>query len=118
MKNIIKQNLKYILLCTTFFITNFLYFIDYSKDLSIPIEILIAFIFISIFSYIVLYYIDKFNFKIENKYLVISLILGILFFLALPMSKVPDEFNHFLRAYEVSRRTFNFGTRSRNIKWW
>lgn len=45
---------------------------------------------------------DKKSIKIENQFLIISLITGILYMMVIPIGLVPDEKNHFLRAYEIS----------------
>lgn len=46
---------------------------------------------------------DKYNnLKIENKFLFITIIIGVLYCFAFPINTIPDEANHAARAYEIS----------------
>ena len=103
-QDFIKQNYIYIIFCIVFIIVNCLYLITTGEELSNIQKtlILIGLLVLSIICYIVLYFFEKKNVKIEKRYLIISLIIGIIFLFTIPLSIVPDEYNHFLRAYEIS----------------
>lgn len=99
-----RKNLSYILFCIFLLLINFTMCFSYT-DISVKFRIIIAilsFIIGSIISFILFKY-DTKKVKAENKFLLVCIVLGILFMVALPIGKVPDELNHFLRAYEISQ---------------
>lgn len=100
----VKENWIYFVFCSLFMTTNILYCLEFGNGLpSILNGIIIASLaIISIIFYIVLLFFEKENVSIENRYLFLILVIGIIFLFAIPMTKIPDEYNHFLRAYEIS----------------
>lgn len=49
--------------------------------------------------------------KLENKFLLVAIILGILFIVVLPPGQSPDDINHYRRAYAISKGVLVAGER-------
>lgn len=107
-KSYIKDNWKYLLfsliitfislisfkrtvLFSNFNNTHKLYFIAYVLN-----------ILFFVLMYMLIKYLTKKNVKIEKQFLIFGLLFGSLYMISTPPNLVPDEFNHFLRSYEIS----------------
>ncbi|BBF44255.1 membrane protein related to Actinobacillus protein [Lachnospiraceae bacterium KM106-2] len=53
-----------------------------------------------------LYLSTRINWSIEKQFIVLAFITGCIYMVAIPLGKVPDEKNHYCRAYEVSEGYF------------
>ncbi|MBQ3280074.1 DUF2142 domain-containing protein [Candidatus Saccharibacteria bacterium] len=54
----------------------------------------------------ILYFAKKHQWKIEKIFLILSLIIGSIYVLVLPIGRVPDEASHFFRVYEITEGHF------------
>ena len=59
-------------------------------------------LFFEIVMFVLISFFIRKNKPIEKLFLLISIPLGLLYMSLIPMGRVPDERNHFLRAYEIS----------------
>ena len=59
-------------------------------------------LFFEVVMFVLISFFIKKNKPIEKVFLLISIPLGLLYMSLIPMGRVPDERNHFLRAYEIS----------------
>lgn len=103
--NSMKNNYKYIIFFFIFFVSNLLFFKKMYCDLNHNNIYLILIVISCLIEIVGVYLINRFvkdSLKIEKKFLIIGMFLGILYMLALPIGTVPDEANHFRRAYEIS----------------
>lgn len=100
----IKNNIGYLSLFILLFLFNLFCIIDSKVAITDQHKILIFIvsIILEITLVILYYYMDKKKIAIHNKFLVSAIFLGTLYMLVIPITRVPDEFNHFLRAYEIS----------------
>ncbi len=98
-----KQNKKFLILSFILIITNFFICFCFSNNsLNKKIVFCISSIILEIIFMFFLIKSEKKKYKIEKKFFVIYLILGIIYMISIPIGRVPDEFNHFLRAYEIT----------------
>lgn len=103
----IKENTAFILL-TIFFIllvlSEFIINVDRVNTLN-NYKYLICFLIIvsCIASSILIYKLFKKNMAIEKIFLCIAIPLGLLYMVIVPLGRVPDELNHYYRAYDISR---------------
>lgn len=103
-----KKNISFFLSSIVLIILN-IGFLNYRviKDVNLNFDniykvvLLMIVVITSFFSYF-LYQSKKNNWKIENVYLITTIILGIFFMALIPVGSVPDEKSHFLRSYEIS----------------
>ncbi len=102
-KEFILSNKVYILISLILMIVNIFYCFSFGNINFLNRLVCLGLsIFLEILFIILLYFFEKKKLKIENKFLIIYIIIGILYMTAIPMSRIPDEYNHFLRTYEIS----------------
>ena len=70
-------------------------------NITYPIVIIMAIIFYFVFTKF-----EKYNIKIEKLYLILALVLGIMYGIANPLGKVPDEDQHARKTYMISKGIF------------
>ena len=100
----IKQNYKYYILVILILMINTAYFFGINSINNLKkILVILVLIIVKLILAFLIYKFDAKKMKIENQFLVIFLIFGILFLVAIPISKIPDELTHFLRTYEISK---------------
>lgn len=60
------------------------------------------------------------NLKIEKRFLILFLLTGVMYLIMLPYPKIPDELEHFYRAFEISSGHFisAFSTDGNSVGWW
>ena len=106
--NYLKNNYKNLLFCTILIILNIyalnhlfdIYTIDKKFDNYYLILILTVLLECLLFLIIKITY--KKNMRLENIFLILIVPIGLLYLILIPIGRVPDERNHFARAYEIS----------------
>ena len=93
----VKKNYKFILFSIVLIIFNTFLLLN-----KLNICLLIITIFIDIIFILYLLFLIKRKYSIEKIYLFIMIPLGIFYMFAFPINRQPDEFQHFLRAAEIS----------------
>lgn len=112
-KKILKEDGVYFLIYIIFaiFTVTLLYNVNYNMKIEYTVisqndYITISTFFIIIISMIYLFLfrnVDKKEINKEKIFLMISIPIGLLYMILIPIAKTPDEMSHFYRAYEVSR---------------
>lgn len=95
----LKDNYKYLIFMFILIIVNGLLLVD---KFSANKYILILFSIMTFIEVIGVIFLINRKFKVENIFLIIGIPIGLLYLIFLPIDDVPDEANHFLRAYEIT----------------
>ena len=104
----IKSNYKNILFILSLILISFFLVSKVNTNLGINLSkkykylFYIIIIFVQLMFFILIKKIYSNNVKIEKIFLIIAIPIGFLYLLLIPVSRVPDEQNHFLRAYDIS----------------
>ena len=112
LKNFIKNNYKFLIFCAIFFFLNCCFLIVAAYKNSIPllsegaILTIAAAVIIHIVLCIFVFFAKRRNWSIQKIFLVVGSVLGIMYLLAIPMGRVPDECTHFWKVYSVSQGDF------------
>ena len=110
MSKVLKNNYKYILLSFILIIISLFTLrtkLDMIASLSMHRYLLyIIIILVGLLLSFGIFYAFKKNFKIEKIFLTIVIPIGIMYMFIIPIGRVPDEQNHFYRAYEISKGYF------------
>ena len=106
-KSFFKENYKYLIFFSLLAVLNtfFLCWSFSTNDLPFDasfIIILIGSIILEIIFCILIFISKKKEWKIEKTFLILGLIVGFIYVLALPVGRAPDEESHFFRIYELS----------------
>ncbi len=110
-KNFFAKNYKFILLTSGLTLLNILFLCYNFKDNQLVFDEVFVYVLVgSVLLEIVLCSIviiaKKHSWKIEKLFLVLGLIIGPLYSLAIPIGRAPDEESHFFRIYELSKGHF------------
>ena len=97
----IKKNYKYILFVIGIFVLN-VFLISIRSDISWNHRIILCGINLLVFLVFSFIFYKKEKMKIEKVFLIMFIPISITFCALMPVNQVPDEFSHFMRAYEIS----------------
>ena len=106
-KSFLKNNYKYLILFFLLAVLN-IFFLCWSFSTNgLPFDasfiiLLIGSIILEIIFCILIFISKKKEWKIEKTFLILGLIVGFIYVLALPVGRAPDEESHFFRVYELS----------------
>lgn len=104
-KSFLEGNIKYLFLVLVLVVINFLFIIEMKYNdnkIGILCLLCLAAVQMIIMGIACIYLKNHVNEKKENLFLKLFIPISILYFIFLPVFCVPDEINHFLRAYEIS----------------
>ena len=69
-------------------------------------KLIVVSLLISVLLTVILVYAQFRKLALEKIFLILAIPLGMLYFFLIPVGRVPDEMNHFYRAYEISNGNF------------
>ena len=101
-----KKNIAANLVLLIFFVLFYLYYtnnlIEAGSSRQITLQIILG--VVGIISYTLAVLIRKFKLKEHHIFLIASIFMGLVYFIAIPLGKGNDETAHFLRIYEISQK--------------